>query len=125
MPRNVRQRLGRQGEEMAARLLRDRGYRILARNVHASNWGEIDILAEQDDFLIVVEVRTRRGNRFGSAEESIGRAKQERLAQLALWAVDEYAWEGSWRVDVVTIQMDGRGKMEEMRLLVDAVEDIS
>ncbi len=125
MASNARHRLGRQGEEMAAQLLRKRGYSILARNVRASNWGEIDILAEQDDFLVVVEVRTRRGHRFGSAEDSIGPAKQARLAQLALWAVDKYDWTRSWRVDVVTIQMDSRGKMEEIRLLPDAVGDIS
>ncbi len=118
----ARQQLGRRGEEMATKLLLRRGYTILGRNLHASRWGEIDILAQDGDFLVVVEVRTRRGDRFGSAGASIGPTKQGRLARLALWAVDTYNWEGSWRVDVVTIQMDSRGRLQEMRLLTDAVE---
>ena len=65
-----RQRTGELGEEIAARRLREAGYRILERK-HRTPHGEIDLVCERDGTLIFVEVRTRRPSGFGSPEESI------------------------------------------------------
>lgn len=100
-----RKQTGRQGEEIAAKYLTDKGYKILQRNWYCST-GELDIVAENDDTLIFVEVRTRRGDRFGTAEESITPVKQARLVELAQTYLQEVApLHQSWRIDVVAVQL--------------------
>ena len=73
------ERYGRSAELLCVLALRLRGYRILVRRFRSPQ-GEIDIVAQDGEELGVVEVRTRRGDRFGSPEESVTLAKLERLA---------------------------------------------
>lgn len=77
----TRKSLGDFGEKYARAHLVKSGYVILATNVRLAS-GEIDIVAQDGEELGVVEVRTRRGDRFGSPEESVTLAKLERLANL-------------------------------------------
>lgn len=76
---------GRAGEDRAAQHLIDRGYRVLDRNWRCTQ-GEIDIVAERDGTICVVEVKTRRSIAFGHPFEAIDERKRERLWRLA------YAW---------------------------------
>ena len=81
------QSLGRRGEELAADFLRGLGYRIRETNAR-SRLGEIDIVADgpgegEEQPLIFVEVKTRRGTAFGSPLEAVDTRKQRRLARLA------------------------------------------
>ena len=100
-----RKQTGRRGEEIAASYLTEKGYKILERNWSCVS-GELDIIVEQNDTLVFVEVRTRRGNRFGTAEESITPAKQVRLVELAQTYLQESATvPRSWRIDVVAVQL--------------------
>ncbi|MBN1994726.1 MAG: YraN family protein [Anaerolineae bacterium] len=100
-----RKQIGRQGEEIAAAYLMERGYHILQRNWSCPT-GELDIIVEGGDTLVFVEVRTRRGNRFGPAEESITPAKQARLIELAQTYLQEtVSAHTSWRIDVVAVQL--------------------
>ena len=107
---NHRQRLGRLGEDLAARHLAAKGYEIMARNWRCRE-GELDIVAQDGECLALVEVRTRRGTAVGSPEESITPAKQERLITLADAYVQAHDWPGDWRIDVVAIEMDRRGNL--------------
>ncbi|MDU0326723.1 MULTISPECIES: YraN family protein [Microbacterium] len=75
--------LGRAGEERAVAFLSDDGYRIIDRNWRCPQ-GEIDIVAERDDTLVVIEVKTRRSEAFGHPFEAIDRRKAERLWRLAM-----------------------------------------
>jgi len=108
--RSDRRGLGRHGEELAARHLEDKGYQIVTRNWRCRA-GEIDLVVRDGDALAFVEVRTRRGKAFGSPEESITPAKQARLATLAETYIQEEAWPGNWRIDVVAVEMDARGRL--------------
>jgi Holliday junction resolvase-like predicted endonuclease len=64
-----RKQTGRQGEDTAAVYLLEKGYRIIERN-WVCRTGELDIMAQDGDILVFVEVRARRGKRFGPPEES-------------------------------------------------------
>jgi putative endonuclease len=100
-----RKQTGQRGEDLAATYLRDKGYKILERNWRCPG-GELDLVVEVDETLIFVEVRTRRGGRFGLAEESITPAKQARLVELAQMYLQEKATSGhAWRIDVLAIQL--------------------
>ena len=105
-----RQGLGRRGEELAARQLEAKGYQIVARNWRCET-GELDLVAREGECLVLVEVRTRRGRSMGSPEESITAAKQARLSALSEAYVQESNWPGDWRIDVVAIEMDRRGRV--------------
>jgi len=74
--------LGRAGEDRAARYLQDQGYAVLARNWRCRA-GEIDLVVVRDQHVVVVEVKTRRGEGFGHPFEAIDARKRARLWRLA------------------------------------------
>ena len=74
--------LGRWGEDLATEYLRSRGYVIIDRDWHSGH-RDLDIIAEDDDVVVFVEVKTRRNNIFGDPEEAIDFRKQRSL-QLAI-----------------------------------------
>ena len=77
--------LGDFGEERAARYLRRKGYRIVERNYRCRQ-GEIDIIAERRGFLVFVEVKLRKDERFAEAREFVTAAKQRRVLTAAqIW----------------------------------------
>ena len=100
-----RKQTGQQGENIAAAYLSEQGYRIVARNWVCPT-GELDIVAQNGDTLIFVEVRTRRGDRFGTAAESITPAKQARLVELAQTYLQDIPLpHPAWRIDVIAVQL--------------------
>ena len=118
--RDDRRGLGRHGENLAARHLAARGYEILERNWRCGA-GELDLVARDGACLAFVEVRTRRGQELGSPEESITAAKQARLINLAETYLQEYEWPGPWRIDVVAVEMDVRGRLQRLDHYENAV----
>jgi putative endonuclease len=116
-----RQRLGQAGEQMAADLLASKGYQIVARNWRSGRSGEIDLVAQDGPCLVIVEVRTRRGTAFGSAEESVTPAKQARLAALAEAYCDAASWQGPQRIDVVAVSLSADGRLLEVKHIENAV----
>ena len=88
------------------------------------NW--LWIAPELDRFLValsvvIVEVRTRRGQAYGSAEESVTPAKQARLAALAETYCDAAGWQGPRRIDVVAVSLSSDGRLLEVRHIENAV----
>ena len=69
---------GRWGEETAAAYLRRRHYTIVAAN-YRCRLGEIDLIAENRDYLVFVEVKLRKSAAFAEALEFVDRHKQERI----------------------------------------------
>lgn len=78
----ARSELARAGEDLAARFLAARGWRIVARNVRRRE-GEIDVIAERGGLLAFVEVKTRRSAMFGSPGEAVTPRKRARIRALA------------------------------------------
>jgi putative endonuclease len=72
--------LGRYGEKLAARHLRNNGHKILYRNFRAAHGGEIDIVTrdKRRDQLVFVEVKTRSSEEFGRPLQAVD-AKKQRL----------------------------------------------
>lgn len=94
---------GNSGEEVAVDLLKNNGYKILARN-YKSKLGEIDIVAYDKDTVCFVEVKTRHSDTFGLPQEAISAAKQRRISKAALMFLKEKnLLERKARFDVVSI----------------------
>lgn len=75
--------LGKGGEEAAVNLLKEKGYKILAKN-YKTRLGEIDIIASDKDTLCFIEVKTRASLRFGLPQEAISRFKRRQISKAAL-----------------------------------------
>ena len=107
-----RRRLGDAGERYAARLLQAAGHIVLARQWRCPE-GELDLVTLDGAELVFVEVRTRRGDHFGTPEESIDSRKAARLLRLGdhyLAAHPEHE-RRIWRVDLVAIVLDAAGRI--------------
>ena len=74
--------LGKQGEEIATTYLLKQGYIILDVNWRAGR-NEIDIIAKDKDFLVIIEVKSRSSSTFSEPEEAVTREKQQALIRAA------------------------------------------
>ena len=98
--------LGKQGEKLAVEFLRENGYEILE-----TNWtfqkAEVDIIAQKEDVLAIVEVKTRSSVDFGLPQDFV----KPKKIQLLVKAVDEYVISNdldvSVRFDIIAIQKNG------------------
>jgi putative endonuclease len=120
---SARSALGALGEAAAAAHLRARGAAILAQGWRCRS-GEIDLVAQLGDQLLFVEVRTRRAGAT-APEESVGPAKAARLRRLAYAYLDAQggAPERDWRIDVVAVEVDGRGRVVRLEQIEGAIEE--
>ena len=108
---DARVRLGRRGEELAVAELGRCGYRILACNWRCQA-GEVDVVALRDGAYHFFEVRTRRGRDFGTPEESLTPAKQQRMVDVALTYLAEHDLDDvDWRIGLVAVEMDRAGRL--------------
>jgi putative endonuclease len=106
---NEKEALGRLGEQAAAEYLASAGMRILDRNWRCAS-GEIDIVAAERQILVVCEVKTRSGTRYGTPLEAITRAKRVRLRRLAAqWLAAHGVLFDEVRIDVVGLLKDNSG----------------
>ena len=95
--------LGERGEAAAARYLRRRRYRIVARG-HRMNIGELDLIAVDGQTVVFVEVKTRTTHAAGHPVEAVDREKQRRLTRSALAFLRQHdLLECSARFDVVAV----------------------
>ena len=102
--------LGKEGEQAAVSYLEGRGFLILDRNWRCAD-GEIDIVAADRRTLVICEVKTRSGVRFGTPLEAISRPKARRLRRLAVaWARQSGSFFERIRVDVVSVLAAGPGQ---------------
>ncbi len=100
-----RKELGKRGEDAAATYLGRVGFDILERNWR-TRAGEVDIVAKEGATLVLVEVKTRRTIRAGTAEEAVSPTKQRRIGKLAAAYVQQMDAEPEdIRFDVVTIHV--------------------
>ena len=107
-------RLGKWGEDMASRFLKNKGYLVLETN-YRCRWGEIDIVAVDEGQIVFVEVRTRSSDDFGTPEESITPAKGHRLIATAQDYLQRRGQEGlDWRVDLIAIRLGPRRRLERV-----------
>ena len=119
-------KLGQWGERQARVHLEAKGYAVVASNFRCRA-GEIDIVARQGDEFVFVEVKTRRGDGFGRAEESISPVRAERLAAVAEEFLQSRLSEGynswtQWRIDLVCVNLDRHGRLLSVSHIPHAVE---
>ncbi len=94
--------LGAWGESLAADYLKKKGYKLLAANFR-SRFGEIDLIVSNKKFLVFVEVKLRKSDRFARASEFVDFHKQNRLRTTAQMYLAEFPTQLQPRFDVIEI----------------------
>ena len=107
-------KLGQLGESIACDFLKKNGYKIVSRNIHVSKQ-EIDIIAEDDHFLVFVEVKTRSVSyEVSSSYGSPGRAVDYKKRSNTVLAAKNYLMtnytQKQPRIDVIEVYMRERGE---------------
>jgi len=101
--KNYRQKLGSAGEKIAEKYLKDKGYRIKQKNFRVRE-GEIDLVAEFQDTLVFVEVKTRTSARFGPPEEAVDLKKRQKYSAV----IEKYLEKNKiknviWRFEIISL----------------------
>ena len=106
-----RRRLGAVGEDAVARWYSARGYEVVARNWRVRE-GEIDLVLRRGRTVVFCEVKTRRGDAFGSPFDAVTVAKQRRLRTLALrWLAEHRVRAAEMRFDVAAVRVPRTGPL--------------
>lgn len=99
--------LGNAGELFAANYLENHGYKIITKNFRVRS-AEIDIIAEIDDMIVFVEVKTRSNIKHGLPVEAVNFRKQQKIIEAAgVFLQDEKYFDKACRFDVIEIYSDG------------------
>jgi putative endonuclease len=115
-----RRAFGDLGERLAVQHLEAKGYRIREQNYRCAE-GEIDIVAEANGVVAIVEVKCRRGASMGTAAEGVTPAKQRRLVALAEAYASDHAADSALRIDVIAIDFARDGRMLSLAHYENAV----
>lgn len=104
--------VGKKGEDLTASFLRKNGWTVIKRNYYC-RFGEIDIIAENDTYIIFVEVKTRRENSIVSATQAVDSFKQNKILLTAQDFLTKYDTVLQPRFDVaeVTVSPKNDGAM--------------
>lgn len=105
-------KLGMIGEKLAALHLKEIGYRIKERNFRV-RFGEIDIVAIDQDVLVFVEVKTRSGVSYGTPAEAVTYRKQQQISKAALVYIDQHNLHNcDARFDVLSVMIKSKNNPE-------------
>ena len=112
---------GREGEKKAENYLKSRGYDILGKNQQVTGV-EIDLIACKDNFLCLVEVKTRSSNAFGFPEEFVDYKKQKRLIRAGKILLNRKSYQDlQIRFDIVSVLL--KDKNAEINHIKNAFEE--
>ena len=119
-----RKDLGQRGEDAAARFLRRRGYKIVARQ-ERDKLGELDIVAVDRRTVVFVEVKTRESLDGGGPEEAVTSEKQQRMTRAALGFLRRHGLlEHAARFDVVAVTWPSNERRPKIEHFVNAFEAV-
>ncbi len=114
--KNRKSSFGRFGEDYAASLLKEKGYRIVSRNFR-SRFGEIDIIAICDWVVVIVEVKTRYSLKFGHPEEAVTKQKLNKIRRTAeYFSITHPTLPKKMRIEVVAIEISS-GKIISSKII--------
>lgn len=101
-----RKYIGNKGEDYAVNFLFANGYEVLQKSFRFGR-GEIDIIAQKDDVLVFIEVKTRKNADFGYPETFVSESQQDRIHLAAEEYILQNKWQGEIRFDIIAILWDG------------------
>lgn len=98
---------GNKGEQLALQYLQKLGYQILDTNWHTGHY-EIDIIARDENELVIVEVKTRRSECYGHPSEAVNNKKIRSLINAAERYIHRYKIDRDTRFDIISVIFKGQ-----------------
>ena len=95
---------GKEGEDMAARFLIEKGFEIVERNYRYKR-SEIDLIVKKDKWLVFVEVKLRSSDLYGYPEDFVDYKKAKNIIDGAEQYTFDNNWQGNVRYDIVSIRL--------------------
>lgn len=108
---------GSAGEATAARYLKKHGYTVIGQN-YVCRFGEIDLIARDDRYIVFVEVKARKSEEFAAAREFVTPAKQNRVRKTAMLWLQQNETDLQPRFDV--IEVVGQGVRQKINHIENA-----
>lgn len=108
---DIKKAVGDAGESFVADYIKKQGYIISIRN-YSTKYGEIDIIAENNDEILFVEVKTRSNNSYAKPQEYVDVHKQRRILTTASIYLKHNGYGLQPRFDVAEVYIDNDGKMQ-------------
>ncbi|MDE6373554.1 MAG: YraN family protein [Clostridia bacterium] len=106
-----KRRLGFWGERRAAQYLKRAGYSIVERNFRCP-FGEVDLIAEREDVLAFVEVKTRTTDAFGAPNEAVDGRRKQRYINCARYYFADREIDRTVRFDIIEVTKEGVNHIE-------------
>lgn len=97
--------LGKDGEQQAVKYLQENNYTILECNWRY-NKHEIDIIAKNREYIVFIEVKTRKSNKWGDPEEAVSDKQMRRIIEAADFYLIDNDIETPARFDIISIMQD-------------------
>ncbi|MCE4064996.1 YraN family protein [Chryseobacterium gleum] len=108
---------GKMAEDFAVEHLEKFGYKILVRNFRFQK-AEIDVIAEKDNQIIVVEVKARSTDAFMLPQEAVTKTKIKSIVSAANHYMEEFNKDNEVRFDIISVLPD-----ENKNLIIEHIED--
>ncbi len=105
--------IGQSGEDLAENFLKNLDYQILAKN-YRTRLGEIDIIAQDKNELVIIEVKTRKTSDFGYPEEFVTKSKIQKIKKTALDFLGKNPYR-FWRIDIISITYQPEIKIKHFK----------
>jgi len=102
--------LGKKAEDLAVEFLQKKGYKILIRNFRYQK-AEIDIIAEKDSLIIVIEVKARSTDAFNLPQEAVNKRKISLIVSATNHYLEEFKKDQEVRFDIISVLPDEKGKL--------------
>ncbi|GAB3541722.1 YraN family protein [Pontibacter brevis] len=102
--KNTHLHTGLAGENRAAAYLQQQGYSIVRRN-YRHRRAEVDIIAQKENLLVFVEVKTRSTDRYGYPEEAVNYRKETMILNAAQAFIYKINWQHDIRFDIIAITL--------------------
>lgn len=102
---------GNKGETLAAEFLEEKGFTILERNFRF-NHGEIDLIAQRENWVLFIEVKTRSSSLYGEPEEFVDSRKINKIFEAAEEWIFTTDWKGHIRFDIISVKLGDRPVIE-------------
>lgn len=117
--KKVTSKAGRFGEDFACNLLLQKGYKIIDRNFR-SRFGEIDIIASKEDYLIFIEVKTRWNLNYGYPEEAVNEKKLWKIRKTAeYYLMNHTNATNKIKIEIVSLLIENNTIVRSKIIIVD------
>lgn len=121
---NYKKVIGNFGEEQAVKFLLENKYEILERNFRCK-FGEIDVIAKDGEYIVFIEVKTRKNTEYGIPAEAVNYYKQKKIIQVARYYLMNKKYTSGIRFDVVEIIakiQNDKPVMQSIRVIKNAFQ---